>query len=241
MKYYYDLHIHSDLSPCASEDMTPSNIVNMSYIKGLNIISVTDHNTTENLPSLLQLCDNRGIKFIPGIEVTTKEEVHALCYFMNLDRAMEFGRLIYDSLPDIKNIPSIFGQQNIYNNKDEVTGTLDKLLLSASGYSLEEVCSLARRYCGTMVPAHINKKTNSVLGILGFIPPGLKINFVEIYTKTEINEKDIKKYKIIKNSDAHYLTDISEAVNSIELNNADEIYKYLFINNLFNDCGTEGS
>ncbi|MDD3226480.1 MAG: PHP domain-containing protein, partial [Tissierellia bacterium] len=129
MKFYYDLHIHSDLSPCSSRDMTPNNIINMSLIKGLNIISVTDHNTADNLPAVMELSHKAGIKIIPGLEVTTKEEVHVLCYFKKLDKAMEFGRIIYDSLPFIKNNPEIFGEQNIYNSKDEITGTLEKLLI----------------------------------------------------------------------------------------------------------------
>ena len=157
MKFFYDMHIHTDLSPCGNCDMTPNNIVNMSYIKGLNIISVTDHNTTENLPAVMELCERIGIKSVPGIEVNSKEEVHVLCYFKELHYAQQFGKLIYDSLPNIKNIPSIFGEQNIYNSGDEVIGTLDKLLINASGYSLSEIYFLAKKYHGTMVPAHINK------------------------------------------------------------------------------------
>lgn len=229
MKYFYDLHIHSDLSPCGDSDMTPNNIVNMSCIKGLNIISVTDHNTTENLPAIMELCDKIDIKAIPGIEVATKEEVHVLCYFKDLCYAEQFGGIIYDSLPDIKNIPSIFGKQNIYNSRDEITGTLDKLLINASGYSLEETFALAEKYHGIMIPAHINKKSNSLLGVLGFIPPNLKINFAEVFTKLSIDGNLIKNLKILKNSDAHKLTDISEAENSFELNNIEEIYDYLKI------------
>lgn len=229
MKFFYDMHIHSALSPCGNDDMTPNNIVNMSFIKGLNIISVTDHNTTENLPAVMKLCETRNIKVIPGIEVTSKEEVHALCYFKNLYDAQQFSKLIYDSLPDIKNLPSIFGQQNIYNSLDEVTGTLDKLLINASAYSLSEILSLAEKYHGIMVPAHINKKSNSLLQVLGFIPTDLKINFVEVYPNININERLIKKLKILKNSDAHNLTDISEAENYIELNNVEDVYAYLNI------------
>lgn len=229
MKYFYDLHIHSDLSPCGDDDMTPNNIVNMSYIKGLNIISVTDHNTTENLPAIIELCGKIDIKAIPGIEVTTKEEVHVLCYFKDLCYAEQFGRLIYESLPEIKNIPSIFGNQNIYNSRDEVIGTLDKLLINATGYSLAEICSLAKEYHGIMVPAHINKKSNSLLAVLGFIPPDLKINFAEIFPKLTVDEEFIKNLNILKNSDAHRLADISEAENSIDLNNIEEIYDYLKI------------
>jgi len=229
MKFFYDMHIHTDLSPCGNCDMTPNNIVNMAYIKGLNIISVTDHNTTENLPAVMDLCERIGIKAVPGIEVNSKEEVHTLCYFKELYDAQQFGKLIYDSLPNIKNIPSIFGEQNIYNSSDEIIGTLDKLLINASGYSLSEICFLSSKYHGTMVPAHINKKTNSILGVLGFLPSDLKINFVEIFTKISMDEKLVKNLNILINSDAHKLTDISEAENSIELNTIEEIYDYLCI------------
>lgn len=227
MKFFYDMHIHSALSPCSDEDMTPNNIVNMSYIKKLNIISVTDHNTAENLPAILDLCEKLNIKAIPGIEVATKEEVHVLCYFKELDSALEFGKVIYDSLPNIKNIPSIFGSQNIYNSNDEIIGILDKLLINASGFSLNEIFAMSANYHGIAVPAHINKKSNSILGVLGFIPSDLKLNFVEVNSNEFINNKLIKDLNILKNSDAHKLADISEPDNFFELNNIEDIYYYL--------------
>lgn len=229
MKFFYDLHIHTDLSPCGNEDMTPNNIVNMSYLKGLNIISVTDHNTTENLPAIIELSKTIGLLAVPGIEVTTKEEVHVLCYFMDLYDAMKFGGVIYDSLPNIKNYPSIFGKQNIYNSNDEIIGSLEKLLINASPYSLNELYNMVCKYHGIMIPAHINKKNNSLLSVLGFIPSDLEINFVEIHTKSELNKKQIKDYETIKNSDAHFLTDISEAVNFLDLINIEKIFDYLHI------------
>lgn len=228
MKLYYDLHIHSDLSPCGSNDMTPNNIINMSLIKGLNIISVTDHNTTSNLPAVIAAGEGTGLRVIPGIEVNTKEEVHVLCYFKNLDNAMEFGTIIYDSLPDIKNNSDIFGEQNIYNYKDEITGSLDKLLINASSYTIEDIYSIVKQYNGVMVPAHINKMSNSILGVLGFMPFNLKIDFVEVYKKMPISNKVNEKYKVIYNSDAHQLIDISEAENYFELNNIDEVYNFLW-------------
>ncbi|MDD3751411.1 MAG: PHP domain-containing protein [Sedimentibacter sp.] len=228
MKFYYDLHIHSDLSPCSSRDMTPNNIINMSLIKGLNIISVTDHNTADNLPAVMELSHKAGIKIIPGLEVTTKEEVHVLCYFKKLDKAMEFGRIIYDSLPFIKNNPEIFGEQNIYNSKDEITGTLEKLLINASKYTIEDIYSIVKKFNGVMIPAHINKMTNGILGVLGFMPINPKIEFVEVYSKMSIDNKITKKYKVLNNSDAHQLIDIAEAVNYFELDDIEEIYEYLF-------------
>lgn len=227
MKYYYDLHIHSDLSPCGHKDMTPNNIVNMAYIKGLNIISVTDHNSIENVKAVKEVARKVGLEVIPGIEVTTKEEVHVLCYFRNVCDAVKFGNIIYEALPNIKNNKDIFGEQNIYNSKDEIIGQIEKLLINATKYSLDEIYKLAIKHNGIIVPAHINKKSNSILGILGFIPFELEIDFIEIYHKADINESIIKKYKVLRNSDAHNLVDISEPVNSIELNSIQEIYDYL--------------
>ncbi len=227
MKFYYDLHIHSDLSPCGSNDMTPNNIINMSLLKGLNIISVTDHNTTSNLPAVMEASEGTGIEVIPGIEVNTKEEVHVLCYFKNLENAMEFGSIIYDSIPDVKNNTNTFGEQNIYNYKDEIKGSLEKLLINASSYTIEEIYSIAKKYNGIMIPAHINKMSNSILGVLGFIPFNLRIDFVEVYSKLPISNKITEKYRVIYNSDAHQLIDISEAINYFELNNIDDVYNYL--------------
>ena len=227
MKFFYDLHIHSALSPCGNEDMTPNNIINMSLIKGLNIISVTDHNSTSNLPALMEVAKEAGIMVIPGIEVTTKEEVHVLCYFNDLDRAMDFGGIIYDSLPDIKNKPDIFGRQNIYNYKDEISGSLDKLLINASIYTIEDIYFLALKYKGVMVPAHINKISNSILGVLGFMPLNLKIDFVEVFNESPISSKIREKYKILFNSDAHQLIDIAEPNNYFDLSDIYEVYEYL--------------
>ena len=227
MKFYYDLHIHSDLSPCSSGDMTPNNIINMALIKELDIVAVTDHNSAGNLRAVMEVGNKTGIRVIPGLEVTTREEVHVLCYFKELENAEEFGKVIYDSLPTVKNNPEIFGEQNIYNSNDDIIGSLDKLLINASKYSIENINSMAKDYRGVMVPAHINKMTNGILGVLGFMPPDLKIDFVEVYSKLPIDDRIAKKYKILKNSDAHQLVDISEAVNYFDLSSIDDIYSFL--------------
>jgi PHP family Zn ribbon phosphoesterase len=227
MKFYYDLHIHSDLSPCGNTEMTPNNIVNMACIKDLNIISVTDHNSINNYPAIKSVGDKLGIEVIPGIEVTTKEEVHVLCYFRKYSDAQNFGKIIYDSLPDINNNPLIFGEQNIYNSEDEKIGKLDKLLINATSYTINELFDLTKVNHGISVPAHINKKSNSILGILGFIPFNLNISFVEVFQKLSIDEKLIRNYNILKNSDAHQLVDISEPENSLELDDIEGMYDYL--------------
>ncbi|SCG83769.1 hypothetical protein DW1_2204 [Proteiniborus sp. DW1] len=215
MKFAYDIHIHSGLSPCGDKDMTPNNIVNMAYLKELNIIAVTDHNSMLNILPVMEVANRRGILVVPGIEVTTKEEVHVLCYFPSIEDGMRFQDLIYDSLPNIKNREEIFGEQLLFDKEDNVIGKLDKLLLSSSEYSLEEIFMLVEKHNGVLVPAHVDKNSFSILSTLGFIPDNINVRTIEAYDLKRLKEMEkvltLEKYMIIKNSDAHYLSDINEA------------------------------
>lgn len=230
MKYFYDFHIHSDLSPCADKDMTPNNIVNMAYIKGLNMIAVTDHNSIENYWAIDKIAKELNIMTIAGIEINTKEEVHILSYFRDYCSAKAVSDLIYESLPEIYNKKDIFGEQNIYNENDEKIGSLDKLLINASRYTLKEIYEIVINHNGVIVPAHVNKKSNGILGVLGFFPADIEFNFIELSNSTELNER-IKKltgnYKKLVNSDAHILENISEPINFIELEKSEDIFNYL--------------
>lgn len=230
MKYFYDFHIHSDLSPCADKDMTPNNIVNMAYIKGLNMIAVTDHNSIENYRAIEKVAKCLNIMIIPGIEINTKEEVHILSYFRDYNSAKAVSDLIYESLPDIYNKKNIFGEQNIYNENDEIVGSLDKLLINASKYSLKEIYEIVNNHNGIIVPAHVNKKNNGILGVLGFFPSDIDFDFIELSNSTELNERNkkiVSKYKRLVNSDAHMLEDISEPINYFELEKSEDIFNYL--------------
>lgn len=228
MKFFYDLHIHSDLSPCADKDMTPNNIVNMAYIKGLNIISITDHNSVKNYLAIKKIAQERNIELIPAMEISSKEEVHLLCYFKNYNDAKKVDKIIYDSLPNIKNNAKIFGEQNIINEKDEVIGQVDKLLLNSSNYSISEIFDIVKKNDGIVIPAHVDRQSFGILGVLGFIPEELNIDYIEVYNEKMIDEKILNKFNIIKNSDAHKLSDISERINCLEAENIDEIYAKFF-------------
>ncbi|SHH67983.1 PHP domain-containing protein [Sporanaerobacter acetigenes] len=233
MDYSIDLHIHSALSPCASRDMTPNNIVNMAYIKKLDIISITDHNTMENIESIMKLGEDKNILVIPGIEVTTKEEVHVLCFFEDVKDGLKFSRRIYDSLPYIKNKEKFFEEQLILDVKDEIVGKLDKLLISRCSYTIDEVNKFASLNNGVMVPAHVNRMSYSIISTLGFIPEELQIATIEISSQGDLRKMqkfiDLSRYKKIVNSDAHDLYNISEAENFIEIDKLtrEEVIKYL--------------
>ncbi|KRQ88096.1 DNA polymerase III PolC-type [Caloramator mitchellensis] len=220
MKLYYDLHIHSALSPCSDDDMTPNNIVNMALLKGLDVIAVTDHNSCKNLPAIMNLAKQNDLLVVPGMELQTKEEVHVLCLFTTLEDAIKFQDIVYKRLPNMKNNPELFGNQLIFNEEDEVEGTEDIMLLNSADIDFDEAFKLVNELKGAFIPCHIDKDTFSVISNLGFVPEYLKINTVEVANANKY-EKYIaagiirKKYKVIKNSDSHFLGKISERENFI--------------------------
>ena len=210
MSLYYDLHIHSCLSPCASDDMTPMNIAGMAHIKGLDVISLVDHNCGFNLASMKQAAEKYDLMFVPGIETTTAEEVHLLSYFKNLDSALEYADIVYTSLADI---PSslIFGSQIIIGEDDEPAGNADKLLAQSSSYTIEQLAKLTRQLGGAPVPAHITRSSFALVTNLGYIPDGL-FNTVELY-RCKPYECSQKK---LCSSDAHSLSSIQERLHMFD-------------------------
>lgn len=230
MKLYYDLHIHSALSPCGDNDMTPNNIVNMSIIKGLDIIAVTDHNSCGNVRAVMEVAGDR-LLVIPGMEVETSEEVHVVCYFPNIEKAEQMGEFVKSHMQGIKNQEEIFGEQLYMDSEDNIIGKEDLLLVTATDLTIFEVVDKAKELGGVAVPAHIDRSSYSVLSNLGFMPPELLVQTVEITAKnrSKMEEEYEKKYNIISNSDAHYLEDIQEPVFFVEImsKNAENLLKYL--------------
>lgn len=221
MKLYYDFHIHSALSPCGDNDMTPNNLINMSIIKGLDAVALTDHNACENVRAAAAVAGDKII-FIPGMEVETSEEVHIVTLFPTADAAEEMQRILVDSSPFIPNRPEIFGNQYIMDENDEICGEIDRMLVTASGLDIYTVVAAAKDLGGIAYPAHIDRESYSVLSNLGFIPPDLDISAVEITEKsrTALEGEYSNRYNIITSSDAHYLWDISERNHYIEVSDA---------------------
>jgi len=206
---FYDLHIHSCLSPCADDDMTPANIAGMARLKGLGMIALTDHNTGGNLAVMDRAAREAGLVFVPGVEATSREEAHILVYFAALNDALRFTENLYDSLPDIAGHADLFGRQLLIDENDELAGEAQKLLLQATPYSVDELCAMAKQAGGAAVPAHINRDSFSIISNLGFIPPGL-FQYVEIAPHLPQPRVDTA-YGVLRSSDAHDLGSISEA------------------------------
>lgn len=217
MKAFYDLHIHSALSPCADADMTPNNIVNMALLKGLDVIAVTDHNSCGNLRAVTEVAGD-NLLVIPGIEVETAEEVHVLCYFPTVEAAEEMEGCLREHRLPIRNKPEIFGHQWYMNREDEVVGEEEHLLVSATQLSIGEVFRYTAELGGTAVPAHIDRSSYSVISNLGFLPSELPVTAVEITERNrDLWESEWGAYTIITNSDAHQLGFIAEPVRCMDI------------------------
>ena len=218
----YDLHIHSCLSPCGDNDMTVNNIVNMAVLKNLDVIALTDHNSSRNCPAFMKAAAEAGIRAIPGMEINTSEEIHAVCLFPSLEQAMDFDAYVFSTLPPVKNKPEIFGDQIIVDEDDQPTGSIDKLLITASGISFSELPDLISSYGGIFFPAHVDRSANSLLTIMGGVPEDVDFPFFEFY-HVGLYEEYMEKYPVLKekpwlhNSDAHYLWDIAEPERQLDL------------------------
>ena len=213
----YDLHIHSCLSPCGDDDMTPANIVGMAALIGLDVIAVTDHNSCKNCPAVMAAARDYGITVLPGMELCTSEEVHVLCLFDTLQKAMDFDAYVDAHLLAMPNNEEIFGHQYIYGSDDTIIGSYPNLLINATDISFDDVFSLMATYGGIMIPAHIDKDSTSLLSNLGFIPPDSHFTCAEVSRPERLKElKQMHPYlehcRIITDSDAHYLEHIHEAV-----------------------------
>ena len=237
-KYFYDLHIHSCLSPCGDDDMTPNNIAGMAALNGLNIVALTDHNSCKNCPAFFEACKKQGLIAIAGMELSSAEDIHFVCLFPELEQAMAFDKEIERHLPDIKNRADIFGNQLILDGNDEQIGTEDNLLITATDLWAADAIALARSFGAHVRPAHIDRTSNGIISILGDIPKEYGFNFVEFNDKDNIKSifrdyPSLDGCSTIVSSDAHHLWDINEAENFFEID--DEPYSSAEVRRRFFD------
>lgn len=220
-KLMADLHIHSVLSPCGSLEMSPKRIVDRAYSIGLNLISITDHNSIENSLVAKRLAEKYNINYLFGMEVQTKEEIHILVYFDRFEDIYEIYKIVYENLPDIKNEPDIFGDQVIVDEVENILGFEKRMLLNSTNLSIKELNDIVYRKGGLFIPAHIDSETFSIISQIGFIPSDINIDFLELTYQTEKEgfletNKDLLKYRYVSFSDAHFLNDIGRSITIFE-------------------------
>jgi hypothetical protein len=220
--FHCDLHIHSCLSPCGDDDMTPFSIAGMAKINGVEIAALSDHNACGNCETFFRACEAYGIVPVAGMELTTSEDVHLLCLFPSLEDALEFAGAVDQKRVRIKNRASIFGRQLLIGLDDDVIGEEADLLVNATTISLEDAAALVARHNGATVPAHVDREGNGIIATLGDLPDTPIFETVEYRdaTNTVRYEKQyprLRGKRKIVSSDAHRLWEIAEPGYEIEL------------------------
>ena len=235
-KFYYDLHTHSCLSPCGDADNTPNNIAGMASLSEIDIVALTDHNSSKNCPAFFEAAERYGIIPIAGMELTTSEDIHVVCLFEHLSDAMKFDEHVEKNRFLIKNKPAFFGEQLILDGEDKIIGSVENLLTSASYISVEDVRAVAESFGGVAYPAHIDRDSNGIIAILGDIPKSCGFSLFELSAPERADEfasrYGIDKGSMIFSSDAHYLTSIKDKESFFLLDadkdSPDEVRKKLF-------------
>lgn len=220
--FAYDFHIHSCLSPCGDNDMTPNNLVNMAAISGLEIIAITDHNTCRNAPAVLKAGESIGLPVIPGMELETAESAHVVCLFETLEGALAFSDYVYGHMPHVKNRAEIFGEQRILDENDTLIGIEENLLLVSTFIGAEEVVDLTAEYGGVAFPAHVDRDSYSLIASLGTIPPEYGFHTAEVTRKADLENwkernPELREMMILRDSDSHYLETLTDEAQRLHL------------------------
>ncbi len=213
-----DLHIHTCLSPCAELQMAPSAIVKTASEKRLNIIAITDHNSAENVIAAKKAAESTGLTVLAGMEVTTNEEVHILAIFNDIEDVLKLQDVVYENLLHIENnAPDLIGgfNQVVVNEKNEVLSFNNRLLIAATQLTAYSVADTIHSLGGLAIASHIDREVFGIISHLGFIPPDLKLDALEISPNTSLEKakKIFDEYSHIPwitSSDAHNLNDIGK-------------------------------
>ncbi len=214
-RFRADLHIHSCLSPCGSEEMKPKAVVDQAMAIGLDMIAICDHNSAENLNSFIEAGKKRGLAVLPGMEVASREEIHLVALFNRPEDCLTLQEWVYGHLPG-RNEEDVFGPQILVDENSETIGHSDKMLIGATLLPFEQIVSFVKNLQGVAIASHIDRQAFSLIGQLGFIPEGVSLDGLEISSRTTMEEarnrfRSYQHFAFVRFSDAHFLEEIGKA------------------------------
>lgn len=210
--YRAELHIHTVVSPCAGVEMIPPFIVQEALEREINLIAITDHNSSANAGAVQKAAAGTGLTVLPGMELQTREEVHLVCLFDTLEQLAQWQDFVDQRMPPVENNIDFFGEQFVVDETGEFLRRETQLLLTSANLSLSEAVIEVHRLNGLAIPAHVNRKANSVIANLGFVPPDVPFDAIEIsrhISPTDACQKfsQLKNFTLVQNGDVHYLGD----------------------------------
>ena len=217
-----DLHIHTCLSPCGDTTMTPAMIVKQAKSKGLDVIGICDHNSSENVKVIKNIGDNNNLKVLGGMEVTSQEEVHILALFDDVKNLSKLQKIVYENLKG-ENDEELFGYQLVVDEQDEIVDLNKKLLIGATELTVDEIVEHIHSLNGLAVASHVDRERFSLIGQLGFIPEGLDLDGLELSPRYMSEKKSLEfpmsaGFPLVTFSDAHYIDDIGKTSTTFLIN-----------------------
>lgn len=209
-----DLHIHTLLSPCGDLEMSPANIIRLARERQLDMIGITDHNSTRHCKLTRKLGEKAGIAVLTGVEVTTREELHCLAFFENDHSLDAFQDYLEAKIRRIPYRPELFGYQAVVDEEENIVEEITYMLGAALEAGVDEVERMIHQLGGLFIPAHVDRPRSSILSQLGFIPSDLRCDAIEVsfaVSKSIYMEQhpELGRYPVIRNSDAHYPADLA--------------------------------
>ncbi|MGC2061718.1 MAG: PHP domain-containing protein [Thermodesulfovibrionales bacterium] len=225
VEFIADLHLHTCLSPCAELSMTPRGIVDKASSLGINIMAICDHNSIENVAVTRDVAKKKGIYVVAGMEISSMEEVHVLSLFGDIENALKMQSIVYEHLQHGVNDEKTFGMQVVVNAEDEVLGFNERLLIGATGLSIDRIVELIHSLNGIAVASHIDRDAFGILGQLGFISPEIQFDALEISCRTPFDRALIlydayRHIPWISSSDAHQVDEIGKGTTRFIINHA---------------------
>jgi len=163
-----DLHTHSNRSDGTSE---PAEVVRLAAERALDVVALTDHDTTDGLAEALAAGSVVGVDVVPGVEFSAEfdgQSVHVLCYWMDpQDAALQLelrrlredrfrrGELMVDKLRDL-GLPVGFERvRAIAGDATIVRPHIAQAMVEAGVVATEK--EAFERYIGDGGPAHVAK------------------------------------------------------------------------------------
>ena len=221
-KYYYDFHMHSALSPCAENEMTPQNMIKALKDRGFDAFALTDHNSARNVRAFDVFAKKEKIIFVPGIEVESVEGIHIVTLFPSVDACEEMGNFVYENLVSIKNDVDIFGEQLVFDDEGKVIDEEEFLLITSTAITIDVIFEKAEELGGVAIFAHLERDSYSVVSNLGFVPvvkgkPPVEISVSDRGDDFLEQYPEYNKYKLLRSSDSHRLSAFKEKLHFIEL------------------------
>jgi 3',5'-nucleoside bisphosphate phosphatase len=221
-KYKTDLHIHSVLSPCGDLDMSPIRIIKEAKKRKIDILGISDHNSTLHCKLMVELGEEEGIFVLPGVEINTSEEIHCLAFFESIDIVEDFQNFLDEHLPRVQNVSSMFGEQLVVDKEENIMYELDYLLVTALDADIYQASEQVKSMGGIFIPAHIDRPYNSIISQLGFVPEDLKKDAMEVSARYPVSvfrkhHPEFENDTLITNSDAHQPEAMGRATSIFEI------------------------